>query len=554
MSPRQGSQALALLVAMALFYVLWDAGRPFSETDDFWCAEITTRMLESGDLVVPRFGPRADYNKPPLFYWVSLPAAALLPDLEAAMRLVPGLALGVLLWLVYREVARVCDRETGLIAAAILALTYDHLHVHGFRSGVPDGLLTLQFAAVAFLALRRREQPLALLAAGALVGTAFLTKTAMAVVPAALVGAALWMDRRDAPARPVAVIGSALVAIAVVLPWFWMALAREGSPLLEHMFLDQILNRFLGSTAAAESGRVFGRSEPLYALRHYLTWGQPWSLISVPAFALLWLRRAELSPAVQRLSVLCGLWFGLVLGLMSASRAVWPWYAASVHVPAAIAVGLALREFTRTPGSARDRWLWAPLAASTLLLQVPLAHDPYLSTSGPLPLDPGLWLQLAASALLALVLWNFWGHERVSPKLACAALPALVVLAFALHSAGARVEARIAGVAAFVVAAVLGTLFDGALARRVGALTLALMGGVYLAAPLRHAGRWQERSDIRAVRTLMDSGFFDGGRVMQQRTRVYAYIRLYQAFSDELDVRYDDHTHLLTLRSRQEAR
>jgi hypothetical protein len=345
-----------------------------------------------------------------------------------------------------------------------------------------------------------------------------------------------------------------LVAAAVGVPWFWIALAREGLPLLEHMFVDQILNRFVDSPAAAESGRVFGRSEPLYVVRHYLTWGQPWSLLSVPAFAFLWMHRAELDPAVRRLVVLCGLWFALLLGLMSASRAAWPWYPASVHVPASIAVALVLREFTRTPASTRDRWLWAPMAASVLLLGVPLAHDPYLSTSGLLPLDGDLLLQLTGGCLLALGLWKGRAQERVPPRFLCAMLPGLVALAFVLHSSGIATAARVTGIAAFAVAAALGARFDGSLARRAAVLTLALVGAAYLGAPLRRAGRWQERPEIRNVRALIDSGFFEGGQVMGQRTRMYAYVRLYQAFSDELDVRYDPRSRLLTLRSRQEAR
>jgi hypothetical protein len=95
--------------------------------------------------------------------------------------------------------------------------------------------------------------------------------------------------------------------------------------------------------------------------------------------------------------------------------------------------------------------------------------------------------------------------------------------------------------------------FDGPWARRAGVSALVLVAAGYLAAPLRHAGGHREREDVREIRGLLESGFFQNGRVLSREDQLYAYVRLYQSFSDRLDVRYDPASRVLSLREKRAA-
>jgi len=344
-----------------------------------------------------------------------------------------------------------------------------------------------------------------------------------------------------------------LAAAAVVVPWFAIALAREGYPLVDHMFLDQVLGRFTNSAAAASSGRAFGRTEPLYVLRHYLTWGQPWSLLAAPSFVLLWLRRRELSADHQRLCVLCAVWFFGLIASMSASRAAWGWYVASAHVPAAIAVALALRIFLRPSPGRQEAWFWAPIAASFLMVEVLLSYDPYVGTSGRVPLDPALINQLVAASLLAVLLLR-WRQpaEMSTPRALPAGIPLAIAASLAARALGSGSWAQLFQFSAFALAVAVGLRFDGRAARGAAVFATGLVAVGYLASPLRYSNGDRGEADVPEIREIIASDAFQGGQALIAPGNQYTYVRIYQIFADEIDVRYDRSRQLVRLRRRNE--
>ena len=82
---RRPAVGLAILAAVVLFWQLGAYG--LWESTEARYAEIAARMVRSGDWVTPRLNGIAHFDKPPLAYWASAGAMALLGIDELAARL-----------------------------------------------------------------------------------------------------------------------------------------------------------------------------------------------------------------------------------------------------------------------------------------------------------------------------------------------------------------------------------------------------------------------------------------------------------------------------------
>ncbi len=164
-------------------------------------------------------------DKPPAALWVMALSARVF-GFSTWTILVPQALMAVAtVALLYAAVRRVAGPGAALPAGAAMALT--PVAVLMFRFNNPDALLVLLMVAAAYAVVRAVEHAATrwLLLAGALMGLAFLTKTAQAfLVLPALAGAYLWA----APTglwRRVRQVLAAGVAMVVVGGWWFAAVA-----------------------------------------------------------------------------------------------------------------------------------------------------------------------------------------------------------------------------------------------------------------------------------------------------------------------------------------
>ena len=164
-------------------------------------------------------------DKPPAALWVMALSARVF-GLSSWSILVPQVLMAVAtVALLYAAVRRVAGPGAALLAGAVMALT--PVAVLMFRFNNPDALLVLLMVAAAYAVVRAVEHAGTrwLLLAGALLGLAFLTKTAQALlVLPALAAAYLWA----APTglwRRVRQLLAAGLAMVVVGGWWFVAVA-----------------------------------------------------------------------------------------------------------------------------------------------------------------------------------------------------------------------------------------------------------------------------------------------------------------------------------------
>jgi 4-amino-4-deoxy-L-arabinose transferase-like glycosyltransferase len=338
--PVQRAAVVCVLAFLALAWNLWGTGLAagyldpvgrVAPQDEAVYSSTALAMLRSGDWLTPRFLDRYVLYKPPLAYWMSASAAAVLGPTPFAFRLPSLLCAALTVALVFRIAERSAG-PWGAIAAALLVIQ-SPLFFQAARRNLMDAPLTLCFALAAWLLLdRERARPVAL---GLVCGAAILVKSIAGLLVLAMAGVAL-------AKRPRALAHMAAVAAAVAAPWFLYQAAVHPHWLWRELMLSEILG--FGTSAPRQTSQ---ESHILFYVRR--AWATD-PLIVVLLATALW-RRPPLVPAV---------WLGIVL----AGALAFSYRNAMYLVPAVPAAAILVAPHLRRSAPA-----WAAVLAITFALR-----------------------------------------------------------------------------------------------------------------------------------------------------------------------------------------
>ncbi len=340
---------LTALVSL-LWGIAWLAGLMRSglgEPDEGRYAEVAREMLASGDWITPRLDGFLFFDKPPLHYWGTALAYALLGTEPWVARLwgalAGALAIGAVAWAGWR----VWNRATGLYAAAILG--------SGMLFAFGAHIDTLDLGVAAFLALgmacfmvaqfdpasahRRTAINLGMWAALAL---AVLSKGLIGVVLPGMVLAVYMLWQRDwRVLGRVSLLPGLALLLAVSAPWF-VEVTRRHPEFFDYFFIREHFTRFL--TSADARGKPPGFFLPVVLLGLF-----PWTAL-MPFTRSGW--RAMWSGApVDRLLLA---WVAVVFVFFSLSHSQLPLYILPLFPAASLLLG---RVAARLPREALARRL-----------------------------------------------------------------------------------------------------------------------------------------------------------------------------------------------------
>jgi 4-amino-4-deoxy-L-arabinose transferase-like glycosyltransferase len=248
-----------LLVATAALYLVNLSANGWG--NDFYAAAVQSMTKSWEAFFFGSFdaGNVVTVDKPPAALWVMALSARVF-GLSSWSILVPQVLMAVAtVALLYAAVRRVAGPGAALLAGAAMALT--PVAVLMFRFDNPDALLVLLMVAAAYAVVRAVEQAGTrwLLLAGVLLGLAFLTKTAQALlVLPALAAAYLWA----APTglwRRVRQLLAAGLAMVVVGGWWFVAVALW--PAADRPYIGGSTNNSAIELALGYNGlgRIFGQ-------------------------------------------------------------------------------------------------------------------------------------------------------------------------------------------------------------------------------------------------------------------------------------------------------
>ena len=359
---RSTTASVLALAAIASATLLFRLGSlPLIGADEPRYARIAQEMSEARNWVTPTLEGRPWLEKPPLYYWVTIPMVRLLGPTEAAARLGSALLAFVASLAVFALGRALWGRAAGLASGAVLLTSI------GFVAFGRSASTDMPFTACLTVSL-------ALLAAGALgrigagwtlagyvfLGLAVLAKGPVALVLAGAVFAAFWCLRpswRLATVRPRT---GALIVAAVTLPWFWLAFRDNGFSFIAFFFINHNLARYVSE--------LHHHSEPVYYYAPVLLglmfpW-TGWLAALIPGRNLV--RRLKELPQRDPARFFLLLWVIVPLAFFSLSRSKLPGYILPVLPPLALLVG---ERVTRE--TAEDRpaaWAaWASVGISAVI-------------------------------------------------------------------------------------------------------------------------------------------------------------------------------------------
>jgi 4-amino-4-deoxy-L-arabinose transferase-like glycosyltransferase len=364
--------ALALLLLAAAPLYVWGLGTVgFQDPDEGMYAEIAREMLASGDWIVPTFNGVPYIEKPPLMYWLTAGALAVLGPSEFAARLwkvLPVLGAIAATWALG---ARLFSPRVGIVGAGILATTLGTFLFS--RISVMDPLLVLGIALASHgvaLAGRRGRRADLWFWGGIAIGVMSKGLPGLAF-PLGLLG--VWtavLGDIDALRAVSTWRGISLAALSIV-PWHALAAWKIPGFFRFYVVDNQIL-RFLGTRAYAEDGTSLGTVAFLGVTAVALF---PWAPILAGAVGLAargWAR----DPGLR---FLLG-WIGLVVGLLAVSSFKLEYYALPAFPAAAlVAAVLICRASDQSPAGmaspgpsgrasrgALRQWVWISLIGGIL--------------------------------------------------------------------------------------------------------------------------------------------------------------------------------------------
>jgi 4-amino-4-deoxy-L-arabinose transferase-like glycosyltransferase len=319
-------------------------------------------------------------DKPPAALWV-MELSARIFGFNTWSVMVPNVVEGVAaVGLLYGAVRRVAGSGAGLAAAAVLAVT--PVAALMFRFDNPDAFLVLLLVASAYCMTRALERAGTrwIVAAGALVGMAFLAKMlqAFTVVPAFglvyLIAAPTTLRRRIVQ---LLLGGAALVAAG----GWWVALVSltpaadrpfvDGSPdnsILNLIFVYNGFGRLTGSGGGGGGGASFSGAAGVFRLFNDAMGGQASWLIPAALVAIVaGLVARHGQPRTDRVRAALILWGGWLL----VTGAVFSYGKGIIHTYYTVALAPAIAALVAI--GARQLWasrhhLWARLAAAVAVL------------------------------------------------------------------------------------------------------------------------------------------------------------------------------------------
>lgn len=136
-------QSYGLMLLISIVYLINFGANDIWTPNESFYAEAVREMFESGNFVDIKYNYEPRYNKPPLTYWLMALSAGIFGMSEFALRLpIILLSLGSI-WLTYLLGKQLFDKESGLLAMMMMAVSVQLLAVKQYAS--PEIPLTFFF-------------------------------------------------------------------------------------------------------------------------------------------------------------------------------------------------------------------------------------------------------------------------------------------------------------------------------------------------------------------------------------------------------------------------
>lgn len=334
---RTPSFFLLLFAAVVPLFSLGLSNHGLWTPDEPRVAEIGREMAANGNWASPTLNRKPFLEHPPLHYAAIGLSIKTFGVSEQAARLPSAVFALVGIFVVFLLAAGQFGPRIGFISAFVLATTFEYFRV-GNWAVVDSALASSIFIAltcfwVAYSAETRWKRTLFYSLCYLFCTLAFYAKGFIGIaLPAFAVLAFLVLDRNIKEVLRMRLWLGLVIFAAMTLPWFFSLLDQGGIGYLKAFLLRNHLERFAGGST--------GHNQPFYYyLIEFPAGFLPWSLLIVPAAALLPGRKGGIKGPKEKALCFAWCWFvsGFILLSIASTKRIL--YLMPILAPASILIG-----------------------------------------------------------------------------------------------------------------------------------------------------------------------------------------------------------------------
>lgn len=229
----------AALVVIAAVFLSYQITRPLIDYDEAIYANRIVSTLLSGNVITPSMAGQPQLDKPPLYFWMTMPLVATFGPQEWTFRL-PGILAAILCYLLTFLIVRHLTANIFAASAGFLLLLFaPWVYFFSIEARLDSGVIASILAAL-FVLLKgwRDERYLLLFFPFLAIGFLFKSIIALLIIPVVLVYCFLydewnWIKKRH-------LWSGLLIALVIFFPWHLYETWQYGSAFWNTYILDQL--------------------------------------------------------------------------------------------------------------------------------------------------------------------------------------------------------------------------------------------------------------------------------------------------------------------------
>jgi len=330
---------LVVLLFVCALVFWWRLGRlGLIDPDEPFYAQTASEMLQSRDWLTPRIFGHPQFEKPALFYWLSMASFGAWGRNEFAARVPGALFATLLVLLTYAFGLRAFNRRSAFLGALVLATS--GVFAVTARIMLTDVVFAFFLCGSCFAlwlgSEAARPRPAMLVTAFVFSALAVLTKGPLGFLIPALAAAAYRPASRRPLFRSSAGLVCGLLAFALIaVPWYAIMLNRYGTEYLRAFFVHENLERLIRAEHPANN-RLY------YYPAVFVIGSLPW----LPALAVM-LKRVRQAEAGGRGSLFFWCWILTSLAFFTLAQSKLPTYVLFLFAPLSLLIGVTLDSLLR---------------------------------------------------------------------------------------------------------------------------------------------------------------------------------------------------------------
>lgn len=267
------------LILVAVFSLSFNINKyPLVDYDEATYAKVTIDTMNSGDILSLKLSNDPWFEKPPLYFWMSMLSVKVFGEQDFAFRIPSILFATLSLWLIFLIAYKTTGKLTTAVIAFFILLTSGIFYIYCRETRLDSGVVFAILAALYFVLLGwEKEKYLFWIFPSLAVGLLIKNIIAILAIPIILIYA-FFYQKWDWLKSKYLWLGLVLSSI-IFLPWHLLQSWRFGPAFWNNYLGYHVFYRAISN--------VTGSTDPFYYIRILLELYFPWIWIILLFFILL---------------------------------------------------------------------------------------------------------------------------------------------------------------------------------------------------------------------------------------------------------------------------